>query len=135
MTVAESISSCVPSEKLTQKIRIRVVPDYSNEHSRPSDNQYVFCYRVCIHNEGDHSVRLLSRHWIIIDADGKREDPRTSYDGFSRPRKYSHHNMPFPDVRAPVCAPLLHLPIFSPVLSRRRPDHLSTIPARAPGLS
>ena len=31
-------------------------------------------YRVTVSNESDRWVKLLSRHWIIIDAEGNRED-------------------------------------------------------------
>ena len=33
-------------------------------------------YRITITNEGDEPARLLSRHWIIIDAERRREDVR-----------------------------------------------------------
>jgi ApaG protein len=34
----------------------------------------VFAYKIVLVNEGDAPARLLSRHWVILDADGHRED-------------------------------------------------------------
>jgi ApaG protein len=34
----------------------------------------VFAYRITIANEGTKRARLLSRHWVIINGDGDRED-------------------------------------------------------------
>ena len=36
----------------------------------------MFSYTITIHNEGDIPARLLSRHWLITDGDGKREEVR-----------------------------------------------------------
>lgn len=42
----------------------------------PARAQHVFRYKITMTNVGERSARLLSRHWIIVDADGKREDVR-----------------------------------------------------------
>jgi len=59
---------------ITDGIKVEVLPEYMPDHSEPEKNQYFFSYRVLITNQGDKSVRLLSRHWIIINSDGDRED-------------------------------------------------------------
>jgi ApaG protein len=43
---------------------------------QPARPQHVFRYKITMTNVGERSARLLSRHWIIVDADGKREDVR-----------------------------------------------------------
>ncbi len=62
------------SETTTEGIRVEVYPEFIPEQSIPSESKYVFAYKVVITNEGDTRAKLLSRHWIIINADGDRED-------------------------------------------------------------
>jgi ApaG protein len=58
----------------TQGIKIEVFPEYVPEQSNPDERKFTFAYQVVITNEGDSWAKLVSRHWIIIDADGNRED-------------------------------------------------------------
>jgi len=62
------------SDTTTNGIRIQVFPEYLQDQSDPDQKQFLFSYRVLITNQGDKSVRLLSRHWIIINAEGDRQD-------------------------------------------------------------
>lgn len=64
----------VGSECVTHDVRVIVRPSYLPEQSDPSRPVYVFGYRVRIRNEGAGPVQLLSRHWIIVDAHGQREE-------------------------------------------------------------
>ena len=64
------------SDTVTRGIRVVVGAFYLPEESTPEDRQYVFGYRVLVKNESDRTVQLLTRHWIIIDADGEQEDVR-----------------------------------------------------------
>ena len=64
------------SETVTDGVRIKVVSQYSSEHSHPHVNRWFFIYTVQITNESSRTVQLVSRHWIILDADGHREDVR-----------------------------------------------------------
>ena len=57
-------------------IRVSVAPEYAPEHSDGNADRHVFQYTVTIANDGDAPAKLVSRHWVIIDADGKREDVR-----------------------------------------------------------
>lgn len=59
------------SEAVTEGLRVRVAPTYLPEQSDPERSQFVFAYRIRITNEGPAPVRLLSRHWVITDADGQ----------------------------------------------------------------
>jgi len=58
----------------THGIKIVVQTKYEPAHSQPSQNKYIFSYRIVITNESDDTVQLLRRHWYIIDSCGiKRE--------------------------------------------------------------
>jgi len=52
-------------------IRVTVKTQYAHEHSRPELGQYVFVYYISIQNCGDMVAQLISRHWVISDANGK----------------------------------------------------------------
>ncbi len=55
-------------------IRVQVTTDYVDEQSEPESGRYVFAYTITIANTGDVPVRLISRHWIITDANGKVQE-------------------------------------------------------------
>ena len=50
-------------------IRVAVKSTYLAEQSDPSRQQYVFAYTVTITNAGSVAAQLVSRHWIITDAE------------------------------------------------------------------
>lgn len=56
---------------MTRGVRIRVRPEYLPDHSDPGKSQFVFGYRVRVSNEGEAPLRLVSRRWVIVDADGE----------------------------------------------------------------
>lgn len=58
----------------TRGIRVDVTPSFLPEQSDASLRRYVFAYRIRIHNGSAGAVRLLRRHWIIVDARGEREE-------------------------------------------------------------
>jgi ApaG protein len=58
------------------KIRVEVETSYLDEQSSPSEQRYVFSYTITIRNEGERSAKLLTRHWIITDANGKVKEVR-----------------------------------------------------------
>ena len=49
---------------------------YLPTHSRPDDEVYAFAYTITISNAGDVPVQLLSRHWIITDANDDVQEVR-----------------------------------------------------------
>ncbi len=61
---------------LVNKIRVDVETSYVDEQSDPNERRYVFSYTITIRNEGALPARLLTRHWIITDADGKVQEVR-----------------------------------------------------------
>jgi ApaG protein len=50
------------------RIQISVQVRYLADQSDETDNRHVFAYTITLTNEGEHAVQLLSRHWIINDA-------------------------------------------------------------------
>ncbi len=47
---------------------VTVQTTYLPDQSNPEDNQYAFAYTVIIRNTGSIAAQLISRHWIITDA-------------------------------------------------------------------
>ncbi len=64
------------SNTLTRGVRITVQPRYVVEQSEPAKAHYLFAYHVTIRNEGETTVQLISRHWVITDGEGKVEEVR-----------------------------------------------------------
>ena len=62
------------SEAVTNGVRVKVQTQYVPERSSPMDEYFFFAYRVSITNEGNQSVKLVSRHWVITDGTGEREE-------------------------------------------------------------
>lgn len=62
------------SEAITNNVRVEVESHFASEHSQPFQGQWFFHYTVRITNEGEETVQLLSRHWIIVDAYGKTKE-------------------------------------------------------------
>src|SRR6202046_2518821 len=58
------------------KISVEVETACLEEQSEPRERRYVFSYTITIRNEGLVSARLLTRHWIITDANGKVQEVR-----------------------------------------------------------
>ena len=56
------------------EIRIQVTTNYVVEQSEPEADRYVFAYTITISNDGDIAAKLISRHWVITDANGKVQE-------------------------------------------------------------
>jgi ApaG protein len=63
-------------DKKTYEIAVTVQTRFLDEQSAPDDNRFVFAYTIRIANAGNVPARLLSRHWIITDANGKVQEVR-----------------------------------------------------------
>lgn len=57
-------------------IKVEVDTSYIEEQSLPQQDRYVFAYTITIRNEGEVPARLLTRHWVITDANGKINEVR-----------------------------------------------------------
>jgi len=64
------------SESVTNGVRVVVRPRFHADQSDPANRFWFFSYTVRITNEGDRSLQLVSRHWVITDATGHQEHVR-----------------------------------------------------------
>lgn len=62
------------SETLTHGVRVSVRPEYLPQQSHPGAGRYLFAYHVRIRNEGEQTVQLLSRRWLITNGRGQSEE-------------------------------------------------------------
>ncbi len=62
--------------QVSHKIRVQVTTTYLDEQSSPGEQRYVFSYTITIRNEGQRAAKLLTRHWIITDANGRVKEVR-----------------------------------------------------------
>jgi ApaG protein len=56
--------------EITKGVKVCVETFYQNEYSNPLNNEFMFAYRVTIENSGEHTIKLISRHWHIFDSIG-----------------------------------------------------------------
>lgn len=66
----------MPSKATTRGICVSVESHWLPERSNPARNAWFFTYDIVIENQGDEVVQLLSRHWIIENANGRSEEVR-----------------------------------------------------------
>ncbi|MDO3383558.1 Co2+/Mg2+ efflux protein ApaG [Gilvimarinus algae] len=55
-------------------IDIEVETGYLPEQSAPELRRYAFRYTITIHNHGEESAQLISRHWRITDAEDQVQE-------------------------------------------------------------
>ncbi|MFT5114695.1 MAG: ApaG protein [Parasphingorhabdus sp.] len=63
------------SEQLP-KIEISIQTAYIEQRSNPDEDRFFFTYTITIANSGVQTVQLLSRHWIITDANDNVQEVR-----------------------------------------------------------
>lgn len=61
-------------DEKTFDIGIDVAANYVDDQSEPDSDRYVFAYTITIANNGELPARLISRHWVITDANGKVQE-------------------------------------------------------------
>ena len=64
------------SDTTTDGIRIQVKSLYLADRSSPREGQFYFAYTIRISNVGVETAQLLTRHWIITDAEGEVQEVR-----------------------------------------------------------
>ncbi len=57
-------------------LEIQIATQFLDDESTPERDRYVFSYTISIRNLGRLPAQLVSRHWIITDANGKVEEVR-----------------------------------------------------------
>lgn len=63
-----------PTEQSNTHINVDVETNYIEEQSSPDEARFVFAYTITIRNTGKLAAKLLTRHWIINDANGKVQE-------------------------------------------------------------
>ncbi|MFY8021040.1 MAG: Co2+/Mg2+ efflux protein ApaG [Bacteroidia bacterium] len=53
---------------ITNQVKITVETFYQNMLAPNPEARHMFAYRIRIHNQGEHTIKLLRRHWFIIDS-------------------------------------------------------------------
>ena len=57
-------------------IDILVDTRFLEDQSAPETGRFVFAYTIQIENSGELPARLISRHWVITDGNGKVQEVR-----------------------------------------------------------
>ena len=58
------------------QIDIDVVTHFIPDQSEVENQRFVFAYTITIRNSGSEAAKLLNRHWLITDANGKTQEVR-----------------------------------------------------------
>lgn len=58
------------------ELTVSVRTQYLADQSDPDRAQYVFAYAITITNTGQITAQLISRHWVITDANNHIEEVR-----------------------------------------------------------
>ena len=61
-------------QQVTEGVKIMVETYYQPGQSNPINSQYLFAYRITIENLTIYPVKLVSRHWHIIDSNGTHRE-------------------------------------------------------------
>jgi ApaG protein len=61
---------------VTRQIEVTVEPNFLPERSSVDKGQYFWSYTIVITNTGAETVQLRTRHWIITDATGRKQEVR-----------------------------------------------------------
>lgn len=62
------------NEEKNYNITVTVTTKYIEAESNPNANRFVFSYTIKIENKGDIATKLLSRHWVITDANNRVQE-------------------------------------------------------------
>ena len=64
------------TEEEKHKFEVQVKTAYVEAQSDPGANRYVFAYTITIRNAGSVAAQLLTRHWLITDANNQVQEVR-----------------------------------------------------------
>lgn len=64
------------AESKKYEISVSTETQYLSDQSDPSNGRYVFAYTIAIRNTGNIPAQLISRHWIITDAESHVQEVR-----------------------------------------------------------
>ena len=57
-------------------IEVNAVTQYLADQSDEAAGRYVFAYTITLRNSGSVAAQLISRHWVITDAQGRVQEVR-----------------------------------------------------------
>jgi len=63
-------------QAVTRNIAVTVSPRFMPEHSSSEEGRYFWAYTIEIRNRGDTTVQLKTRHWVITDSMGQKQEVR-----------------------------------------------------------
>ena len=58
------------------QLQVEVETRYVEEQSEPEARRFVFAYTITMRNNGQVAAKLLTRHWLITDANGEVQEVR-----------------------------------------------------------
>ncbi|MFT3673341.1 Co2+/Mg2+ efflux protein ApaG [Aestuariivirga sp.] len=61
-------------QAISNRFRVTVRPQFLEGQSKPDEDRYVWAYTITIENLGSKPAKLISRHWIITDARGHKQE-------------------------------------------------------------
>ena len=61
-------------QQVTEGVSIMVETSYQPAQSNPLSSEHLFAYRITIANLTVYPVRLISRHWHILDSNGTHRE-------------------------------------------------------------
>ena len=70
------VSNGAMAESKKYEIKVTVSVQYLSDQSDPAARRYVFAYTIDIRNTGTVAAQLISRHWLITDADNELQEVR-----------------------------------------------------------
>ena len=59
---------------MTSKVKVSALTGFIEQQSDVNNKRFVFSYTITIENVSDSAFQLVSRHWVIQDANRKVEE-------------------------------------------------------------
>ncbi|PKO82783.1 MAG: Co2+/Mg2+ efflux protein ApaG [Betaproteobacteria bacterium HGW-Betaproteobacteria-11] len=64
------------AEAKKYQIEVTAEVHYIAEQSDPVAGRYIFAYTISLRNTGSVAAQLISRHWVITNAEGQMQEVR-----------------------------------------------------------
>ncbi len=61
-------------QSISHRFRVTVRPQFLASQSNPADDKYVWSYTITVENLSGMTATLMTRHWIITDALGRKQE-------------------------------------------------------------
>lgn len=62
-----------PYAATTRGVTVRVAPNYLEDQSDQVRSYHVWAYQVRIENSSETPIKLMTRHWVVVDGEGRTE--------------------------------------------------------------